>query len=145
MSRASEKGARIARRLVRKGRSSAPATARGERAPLAETGRTNPMQRSPDRRTWTGSSLSIAAPGLFPPSVLATWGEAVDALAVGGMLAAVTIGLLVLTWRLARSGERTWPAVFGLVGVAVGLIAVVVLLFGVAIGECAPDAYECPV
>jgi hypothetical protein len=144
MSRASEKGARIARRLVRKGRASAPATARGERAPLAETGRMNPMQRSPDRRTWTGSSLSIAAPGLFPPSVLATWGEAVDALAVGGMLAAVTIGLYVLAWRLARGGERTWPAFFGLVATAVGLIALFVLLFGAAIVECAPDAYECP-
>lgn len=112
------------------------------------TGRTvrpNPMQRPASARSRTGSPLSIAAPGLFPPSVLATFDEAFGLLAFGTLLAGATLILLVFSWRGAMRGRGVGPLALLLAALGVGFLAFAVLMLGIGTAECAPDAYECPV
>lgn len=118
---------------------------RANRPPRPRDSRFNPMRRSSDPRSWTGSPLSMAAPAMFPPSLLATFDEAAGILAVGTLLALVALGLLILTWRLVRGGARWWPAAAVVLASGVGFVAFWVLVFGFAAADCAPDAYECPV
>lgn len=101
------------------------------------------MQRPAGSRT--GSPLSIAAPGFFPPSVLATFDEAFGLLAFGTLLVGATVILLVFSWRGATRGRRAVPVLFLLVACGVGCMAYLALIFGVTAVGCAPDAYECPV
>lgn len=108
------------------------------------TVRPNPMQRPASARSWTGSPLSIAAPAMFPPSLLATFDAAFGTLVFGLLIALVAAGSLVAAWRAAGRGRLAWPALLLLVGVAAGLLASFVLIVGVATVDCAPDAYECP-
>lgn len=125
--------------------SSAAVARRGAPVATSVPRRANPMRRPAAVGARTGSPVSIAAPGLVPPSVLATLDDAANTLAIGALLAVVAVTLLVLAWRLAVGGERGWPAAFGVLGGCVGVVAFVVLLFGSWIADCAPDAYECPV
>lgn len=109
------------------------------------TVRPNPMQRPASARSRTGSPLSIAAPGLFPPSVLATFDAAFGLLAFGTLLAGATLILLVFSWRGAMRGRRALPVVFLIAACGIGFVAYLALIFGFATVECTPDSYECPV
>jgi hypothetical protein len=102
------------------------------------------MQRPASARSRTGSPLSIAAPGLFPPSILATFDAAFGLLAFGTLLVGATAILLVSAWRGASRGAKVLPAVFVLAACGIGFVAYLALIFGFATVECAPDAYECP-
>ncbi|MDO9408529.1 hypothetical protein [Patulibacter sp.] len=116
---------------------------RANRPPKPRDEPVNPMRRSSEARSWTGSPLSIAAPGLVPPTTLATLDDASGVLVVGALLATVVVGLLWFAWRLARGGSSIWPALAGLAACGVGYVAFVVLALAVVIAECPPTATEC--
>ena len=107
------------------------------------TVRPNPMQRPAAARSWTGSPLSIAAPGLFPPSVLATFDEAFGLLAFGTLLVGATLVLLAFSWAGAAKDHRLMPVVFLLAAGAAAVVAYAAVSFGVAAAGCGPEVHGC--
>ena len=80
--------------------------------------------------------------------LLATFNEAVDIYVIGAVIL-LTSGLGI--WGLVKLARRDEIAVkvlsiLGTVVVGVGGIGIgaLVILFGLAVNGCPPDAYECP-
>lgn len=117
---------------------------RATRPPAPRDEPRNPMRRGSDRRTWTGSPLSIAAPGLLPPSALATLDQASGFVLAGALLVGIVVGLLGLARHLSRTGAHARSTVAGVVACGVGYVAVLVIALAVAVAQCAPDAFGCP-